>query len=79
MADANAAYFFCDQPLTGNHVHIQQQPTDKEISICEMAVFQETKRKRTLSFLIIPCQDTLNMPRVRMFKITKQRNNVLIA
>ena len=44
MTNIRAASFFCDERITGSVVYIEQERTDKQMSFCEVGVFEETKR-----------------------------------
>ena len=39
------ASFFCEPSVSGQKIEIEQHRVGKQMSICEIAVFEETKRK----------------------------------
>ena len=45
MAGILATSFFCEPSVSGQKISIEQHRVDKQMSICEIAVFEETKRK----------------------------------
>ena len=45
MAGVHSASFFCEPRVNGQFVVINQHRADKQMSICEVGVFEESERK----------------------------------
>ena len=45
MAGIHTKTFYCQPRRTGNEIFIRQLSSEKTMSICEVAVFTEAKRK----------------------------------